>query len=196
MAFLIKLIKKLHQARITKRNHKVVDSCGLGAELRGVLEKRHPQSKIIIGSKSRIDGYVVTEIATSQITIGDNTLLGPRSIVDCVSRIEIGNNVLISYDCVIADSDNHSLSASKRHNDLELWRQGKHDWSDVKTAPIIIKNNAWIGARSIILKGVTIGEGAIVGMGSVVTKDVAPYTVVAGNPAKVVKTLPHESVRN
>ena len=64
---------------------------------------------------------------------------------------------------------------------------GKYkNWENVKSAPIKIKDKAWIGFNSIILKGVTIGEGAIVGAGSVVTKDVADYTIVAGNPAVVV----------
>ena len=62
-------------------------------------------------------------------------------------------------------------------------------WSEINTKEIIIKNNAWIGMRSIILKGVTIGEGAIVAAGSVVTKDVPPYTLVAGNPAVIKKKL-------
>ena len=69
-----------------------------------------------------------------------------------------------------------SLSASK-------------DWGFVNTKPIKVCNDAWIGMNVIILKGVTIGEGAIVGAGSVVTKDVPAWTVVAGNPARVVKSL-------
>ncbi|MFD0830617.1 acyltransferase [Mucilaginibacter boryungensis] len=63
------------------------------------------------------------------------------------------------------------------------------NWDVVKTKPIKICSDAWIGMNCIILKGVTIGEGAIVAAGSVVTKDVPAWTVVAGNPAKVVKTL-------
>ena len=63
------------------------------------------------------------------------------------------------------------------------------DWSNVNSAPITICDDAWIGMNCIILKGVTIGEGAIVGAGSVVTKDVPAWTVVAGNPARVVKKI-------
>jgi acetyltransferase-like isoleucine patch superfamily enzyme len=59
----------------------------------------------------------------------------------------------------------------------------------VKTEPVRICKGAWLGARTIVTKGVTIGEGAVCGMGSVVTKDVAPYTVVAGNPARVIREL-------
>jgi galactoside O-acetyltransferase len=77
-----------------------------------------------------------------------------------------------------------------RKKDLADWRNGgKHDWSTTESAPIKISKGAWIGARSMILKGVTIGKGAVVGAGSVVTKDVPDWTVVAGNPARVVKVI-------
>ena len=82
---------------------------------------------------------------------------------------------------------------SDRKNDVKDWFVGKKDWSFVIKRPISIKNKAWIGFNSIILKGVTIGEGAIVGAGSVVTKDVPPYTIVAGNPARIIREIPeHE----
>jgi acetyltransferase-like isoleucine patch superfamily enzyme len=121
-------------------------------------------------------------------------LVGPNTIIDCVSKVTIGDNVLISYECIFSDSDNHSLSYSKRKDDLENWRLGQQDWTDVNMAPILVNRGAWIGARAIILKGVTIGEGAVVGMGSVVTRDVPPFTVVAGNPAKEIRKLPEENL--
>ena len=63
------------------------------------------------------------------------------------------------------------------------------NWATVNSKPIKICNDVWIGMNAIILKGVTVGEGAIVAAGAVVTKDVAPYTVVAGNPAVMVKVI-------
>jgi acetyltransferase-like isoleucine patch superfamily enzyme len=176
----------------SKKNAKNVDHLGIGAELRGTVEKRNSKSKIQIGDNCRIDGYLTTETAASQITIGKNTLIGHGTILDCAERIEIGDNVLVSYDCILTDADNHTISYSKRRNDLDKWRNGTHDWSFVRKAPIIIEEGAWIGARSIILKGVTIGKGAVVGMGSVVTKSVGPYTIVAGNPAKLIRELLQE----
>lgn len=68
-----------------------------------------------------------------------------------------------------------------------LWQQ-----TESACAPIVIEDNVWIGARSVILKGVTIGEGSIVACDSVVTKDVPPFTIVAGNPARVVKHIEND----
>ena len=73
-----------------------------------------------------------------------------------------------------------------------MWLEGKKDWTHVKTNPITIQDKSWIGMHSIILEGTTIGTGAVVGAGSVVTRDVPPYTVVAGNPARIIKTLPDD----
>ena len=135
-------------------------------------------------------GVLITERNNSRIEIGNNVFIGGSSIFDCVEKIMIEDDVLISYGCLIADSDNHSIHYDIRKNDLKDWRNGrKHDWSTTVTKPIFVKKGAWIGARAIILKGVTIGRFAVVGAGSVVTRDVPPYTVVAGNPARVIREL-------
>src|SRR6202012_2681376 len=102
----------------------------------------------------------------------------------------IERNVLISYGCTIADSDNHSLYPEERVGDLSRWMSGGgNNWRVAAMAPILICEGAWIGARSIILKGVTVGSGAVVGMGSVVTADVPPRMVVGGNPARGIRGL-------
>jgi galactoside O-acetyltransferase len=83
---------------------------------------------------------------------------------------------------------------------LEDYRNGKFfienkSWVDVHDEPIKIGDNAWIGINCIILKGVTIGEGAIIGAGSVVTRDIPAWTIAGGNPAKVIKEIPDEHRR-
>lgn len=91
--------------------------------------------------------------------------------IRCFNKISIGNNCKISEECIISDSDNHKLINSK--NQMSL--------------PIIIEDNVWIGLRSTILKGVTIGKGVIVAAGGVVTKDIPQDSLVGGVPAKLIK---------
>jgi acetyltransferase-like isoleucine patch superfamily enzyme len=172
------------------RNARTVDACGSGTRFRGSAEKRGANSRIEIGGGCLIDGTLVTEAPRSVIRIGSNVSIGGQSLLAAVESITVEEDVLISYHCIITDSDNHSLRYSQRKNDLHEWLAGKHDWSKVSTKPVRICKGAWLGARVIVTKGVTIGEGAVCGMGSVVTRDVPAYTVVAGNPARIIKEIP------
>lgn len=91
--------------------------------------------------------------------------------IRCTKEITIGENVLISNDVTIMDSDAHRIDGQKEN-----------------TKPVTIGNNVWIGSRSLILKGVTIGDGAVIAAGSVVTRDVPSHSLAAGNPAVVKKS--------
>lgn len=161
---------------------------GNNTENQAIITIKYPEkSKIEIGNDCLIQGNISTETATAKIIIGNNVFIG-RSIIFATTEIIIEDDVLISSDCLIQDSDNHNLSRKIRKKDCADWKErGIQQWEFVNCKPIKICAGSWIGAKSIILKGVTIGEGAIVGAGSVVTKDVAPYTIVAGNPAKFIK---------
>ena len=104
---------------------------------------------------------------------GGWSFLNTNSTLNCFHHIEIGKGCSISDNVCIADSDSHYIVGQK----------------DKSTAPIIIGDHVWIGKNVIVLKGVTVGDGAVVGAGAVVTKDVPSNTVVAGNPAKPIKTI-------
>lgn len=116
----------------------------------------------------------------SFIRIGDDVGISGGCIAAAVA-ITIGDRVLIGADARILDNDIHPLAARGRRYAAE----------GIAAAPVSIGDDAFIAAAAIVLKGVTIGEGAIVGAGSVVTGDVPPYTIVAGNPARVVGQVPH-----
>ena len=149
------------------------------------------------GKDNMLDCQILFESGKGEVRIGDNVYIGNSKII-CGSRVEFGNNIFVAWGVYFYDHDSHSTDYKLRQQDIrqqlddhrngDLFIKNK-DWSVVGTAPIKVCDNAWIGLNSIILKGVTIGEGSIVGAGSVVTKDVEPWTVVAGNPAKVVKRL-------
>jgi len=76
-----------------------------------------------------------------------------------------------------------------RRDDVRNWGKGQKNWKHVAHAPVAVKDKAWIGFNVSILKGVTIGEGAVIGACSVVTRDVPAYAVAVGNPARVVRSL-------
>lgn len=115
----------------------------------------------------------------AKLIIGDNVGI-TGSTINATKEIIIGNYVTIGSGCLITDTDSHSLDEKERR---------ENNYSNCKSMPIHIGDDVFIGARSIILKGVTIGNGAVVGAGAVVTKDVPPYAVVGGNPAKVIRYL-------
>jgi acetyltransferase-like isoleucine patch superfamily enzyme len=183
-------IRKIVHARRERANRLQVTRLGQGSQLPGSIERRASEAEINIGSGCLIQGQLVAERSESRINLADNVLVGGGTVIDCALSITVERNVLISYACILADSDNHSLYPELRVDDLPSWMDGRrNNWSVAAMAPILICEGAWIGARSIILKGVTVGAGAVVGMGSVVTADVPPRTVVAGNPARVIRDI-------
>lgn len=115
-----------------------------------------------------------------KITIGNNVGISQAALI-ALADITIGNNVKIGGGAALYTSDFHSL-------DPEI-RASSEDFKHRKSAPITVCDNAFVGARSIILKGVTIGESAIVGAGSVVTKSIPPREIWAGNPAKFIRKI-------
>jgi galactoside O-acetyltransferase len=143
---------------------------------------------LCVGERSIVEANIHFEMEEAVVSIGKNTFIGGSSIL-CSKKITIGDDVLISFGVTIVDHDSHSVQYSQRKNDVKLWYNGKKDWTNVKRSETRVQDKAWIGMHVIILKGVTVGEGAVVGAGSVVTKDVPPFTLVAGNPARIIRRL-------
>lgn len=127
--------------------------------------------------------------ANGSCTIGDFSLLN-GALIMAEERIEIGAHCLVSWNVGIADSDFHPLEPAQRLIDSEAlapFYENRPPRPKLVTAPVIIRDNVWIGMNATILKGVQIGENSVVAAGSVVTKSVPANVVVAGNPAVVVK---------
>lgn len=132
------------------------------------------RSNTVLGNNVRIDSGF-----QGKINIGEHVLIDDCCFISSQNSIFIGNNVLIAAYSFITDF-NHSFES----REIPIRTQGY-----VRKA-VYIEDDVWIGAHSIILPGVKIGKGAVVGAGSVVTKSVAPYTIVAGSPAKVIHKRP------
>lgn len=129
------------------------------------------------------DGHVI---------VGDRCYIGASHLV-CHTGISIGDDVIISWGVTIVDHDSHALNWSMRKHDVSAWSRGEKDWASVSISPVIIGSKVWIGFGASILKGVTIGEGSVVGAQSVVTRNVPPFSVVAGNPARVIRPIEAEA---
>lgn len=107
-----------------------------------------------------------------RLEIGEFSSIGDRSQIHCGDLVTIGSHVLISWDVNLLEYDYHAPGGGQ-----------------AIPRPIVIEDEVWIGARCIITKGVTIGRGSIIGAGSVVVKDVPPYTLAAGNPARPIRQV-------
>jgi acetyltransferase-like isoleucine patch superfamily enzyme len=146
--------------------------------------------KIRIGRHSIICGELFLFGHGGDISIGEWCYIGEGSRIWSSRSIHIGDRVLVSHNVNIFDSLTHPLSAQQRHSQyIKIVQSGHPNDIDLGERPVKVNNDVWIGANACILRGVTIGEAAIVGAGSVVTHDIPPYSIVAGNPARVIREL-------
>jgi len=135
---------------------------------------------------------------SAKIVIGNNCQLGAVNFI-CAENIIVGNDVLMAWGITIMDNDSHSIEWENRRNDIKQCYEDylldknnfikNKDWTNVKTKKIIIEDKVWIGFNSTVLKGVSIGEGAVIGANSVVVSNIPAWTVAAGNPARVIRKI-------
>jgi galactoside O-acetyltransferase len=128
------------------------------------------------------------------VSVGKRSIIN-ESVVICAENISVGDDVMIAWDVTIFDNDSHSITFRHRKDDVMNWRSGRQDWTHVPVAPVTIADKVWIGFGAAIAKGVTVGEGAVVAARAMVTRDVQPWTLVAGNPARVVRELTEDERR-
>lgn len=191
-----KIIKKILNLRKKTPEEKLRNEC----EVRGVVitdgysmvQKWNRTSRVIIEdgcvlinkSENNLAGILhecrfVLQAENAVIHIGEHSGLSGVTIM-CAKKVVLGRNVALGANVTIYDNDMHATNPYLRQFDND---------NNIVTKEVIIDDYVWIGAHSIVLKGVHIGRGAVVGAGSVVTKDIPPLTVYAGNPAKYIKDV-------
>jgi acetyltransferase-like isoleucine patch superfamily enzyme len=162
-------IARLRGERFARRYH----AGAPGLRVYGAIRVSQPQpgTRLLIGRGVQLYGGVefYLDAPGATITLGDRTYLNRRAAIMCKEAVTIGSGCAISWEVNILDTDYHGLVG------------------EPATRPVTIRDGVWIGCRATILKGVVIGEGAVIAAGSVVTKDVAAETVVGGNPARVIR---------
>jgi acetyltransferase-like isoleucine patch superfamily enzyme len=143
-----------------------------------VINTRQQPSQIVVEANTWISGQLLV-FYNGKIEIGKYCFFGEGSKIWAASQIKIGNRVFISHNVNIHDNNSHPIDAEERHIEFkERQVSGKFEDIDLKAKPILIEDDVWIGFNVTILKGVTIGRGAIIGACAVITKDVPPYTIV------------------
>lgn len=153
------------------------DNIFIGDEVRiarHTVIRANSENSLLIGDGSSVLEYCLLTSNEGSITIGKRSWLGAGTYVYGNGHVTIGDDVLIAAKCVI-----NTVS----HNFDDLFTP--INLQGINVAPVIIENNVWIGLGVSILQGVRIGEGTIVGAGSLVTKDLPPYTIAFGTPARV-----------
>ncbi|MDO4243410.1 MAG: acyltransferase [Actinomyces sp.] len=146
---------------------------------------------VVIGSHVFLDCSLYT-LGSGRLEIGSDCWIGGAgsTMIGAIDSLVIGTGVIISNHVRIYDNNNHPTSPEAR----ERMTRGEHggplwSWTEADSAPVVIEDNVWIGEFATVLKGVTVGRGSVVASHAVVTKDVPAYSIVAGNPATVVKRL-------
>ena len=135
-----------------------------------------PYRKFSLGDYSVIESFACINNAVGDVIIGDHTRIGLHNTI--IGPVEIGNNVNLAQGITVTALNHNFRDTNKRIDE-----QG------VSTNPVTIEDDVWVGANAVILPGVTIGEHCVVAAGAVVTKDVPPHSLVAGVPAKVIKSI-------
>lgn len=139
-----------------------------------------PFNKFDIGTKTVIEDYVTVNNGIGDVVIGDRTLVGISCVV--IGPVTMGNDIMLAQHVVMS-----GLNHGYQDINLPISEQ------PCTTAEIVIEDEAWIGANSVITAGVRIGKHSIVAAGSVVTKNVPPYSIFGGNPAKMLKQYNFET---
>lgn len=130
----------------------------------------------------------------SGMQIGKGSYIFRKCNLQDPGNISIGNNTIIGFYCRLDGRGTLKIGNNVNISSYTILEAGSHDFVSFRDcyAPIIIEDHVWIGTRSMILQGVTVGEGAIVAAGSVVTRSIPPYTIVAGVPAKKIGDRPRK----
>ena len=155
-----------------------------------ILNITGDSQRIRLGPHTVIKGELLTFPHGGHILMGQWCYVGEGTRIWSGACITIGDRVMIAHNVNVFDNMTHPLFPAERHEHFRhICEKGHPAAIDLGDQPIRIEDDAWIAAGASILKGVTIGRGAIVSTGSVVTKDVPPMCVVAGNPAQIICQL-------
>lgn len=167
---------------------KIDGSCKLGPHAFCLSEKK----RVTLSRQVICRGILRCELfGEGEIVVGEEAYIGDDVIISSACSVRIGARTLIAQGVEIFDNDTHPLDPEERGRDYRFILGKEKEKPPVPCAPIVIEEDCWIGSGAFIAKGVCIGAGSVVAARSVVTHDVPPRTLVAGNPCRVIREIGH-----
>jgi acetyltransferase-like isoleucine patch superfamily enzyme len=166
-------------ATVVSRYHlRKATSTGWGGRVIGHAPLIHNEGTLTLGNEVKLEAPVrpifFHVLPGGRLILGDQVAVNDGVRIECTSLIRIGNRVRIGFGAAIIDNHFH-----------DLYDRATRPVGD----PVVLADDVWIAANALVLPGVTVGEGSVVAAASVVSRDVPPFTVVAGNPARVIRSL-------
>lgn len=199
---LLKMIRRLLLSRRVRIHMRLLErACVIGAELNSapwqkpgaimnlmVGNKSVNPSNIVIGDYCNLSLEIHCE-RKGRISIGHHVFMSARTFLRCDHEITIGSFCMFGPNVRIYDTRNHPFSPARRKEQARAICSGTVDSYEAGGAPVIIEDNVWLGMNVIVLEGVRIGQGSVVGAGSVVTRDIPPNSFAAGVPARIIRSI-------
>lgn len=169
------------------------------ASIRVMIPPDKPRVMLRIGPDTHVFGHFAFQRPDATLEIGARCHIG-SSHFTCSHDMELGDDVIVSWGCTFVDTSNHSLDWSDRRQDAIAFRNEyltsggapagrNHSWSGVELSKVVIASKAWISFGCSILAGARVGEGSVIGAGSIVTSEIGAWKVAAGNPCRVIRSL-------
>jgi acetyltransferase-like isoleucine patch superfamily enzyme len=178
-----------HEASVVWKRFQICATISADCMLGAMAWCSGTPEQIRLGRRTICRGILLCDSGLGIIDIGDLVYIGDNVIISTRDRIRIGARTMVAHGVQIFDNDSHPLDPRDRHADYLNLIEGRHRTHFIPSAPVEIGEDCWVGANSIVLKGVTIGDRSVVAAGSVVTADIGEDCLAAGNPTRVVRSL-------
>lgn len=161
------------------------ESVGRGLVLHCGIPYLHGDLRIRIGDNCKINGHSAFAAGSLLdgpcLTLGDETNIGYGVVISVSKSVTLGSHVRIADGCYVSDNPGHPLDAKARREHAPV--------SLDQIKPVVIEDDVWLGTRVVVMPGVRIGRGSVVGTGAIVTRDLPPFSLAVGNPARVIRQL-------
>jgi len=185
-----RLFRRIHGEQAAVRAHEAceADATARFYDTARIVTNGHPRSCIRVGANTHVRGELLLFGHGGRITVGDYCYIGEGARLWSAIDISVGDRTLIAHNVTIMDNLTHPLSATDRHEHFKAIVSTGHPKSlDLGERAVVIEKDAWIGCHCVVLRGVTIGAGAIIAAGSVVTRSIPAGVIAAGNPARPLR---------